>query len=248
MARINLGIDFGGSSIKAGRVDVVRGRIVGEPVAVPTPVPSTPQAVIEVIRSIDARLPGTESVGFGFPSVVKVGRACTAANIDENWIGTDVEALLMKALGRPASFLNDADAAGLAEMHFGAGRGVPGTVLVFTFGTGIGSAPFIDGRLLPNTEFGHLELRGGDAELWASARVRAEQALGWQEWGGRVSEYLAHMERLFWPDLMIMCGAVSAEFHEFAPYVTTRAPLRPAALGAAAGIIGAALAASLDSG
>ncbi len=244
MAGVNLGIDFGGSSIKAGLVDIGQGRIIGEIVAVQTPVPSTPHAVVEAIRGLDASLPGADSVGFGFPSVVKQGRAWTAANIDHGWIGVDVGALLAEALGRRAAFLNDADAAGLAEVRFGAGRGVAGTVLVFTFGTGIGSAPFIDGKLLPNTEFGHLEMRGGSAERWASARVRTELSLGWPEWGARVSEYLAHMERLFWPDLMIICGAVSTHFDEFAPYVTSRAPIRPAALGAAAGIIGAALAAA----
>ncbi len=243
MAGVNLGIDFGGSSIKAGLVDVERGRL-GETISVPTPVPSTPHAVVEVIRGIDARLPGAAAVGFGFPSVVKQGKACTAANIDAAWIGADVGALLTEALGRRATFLNDADAAGLAEMRFGAGRDVPGTVLVLTFGTGIGSAPFIDGKLLPNTEFGHLEMRGGSAELWASARVRTELSLDWPAWGARVSEYLAHMERLFWPDLMILCGGISEHFADFAPFLKARAPIRPAALGAAAGIIGAALAAA----
>ncbi|MBV6422702.1 MAG: Polyphosphate glucokinase [Steroidobacteraceae bacterium] len=241
---VNLGIDFGGSSIKAGLVDVAHGHIVGGTVAVPTPHPSTPHAVVEAIRALDAQLPHADAIGFGFPSVVKAGRACTAANIDAAWIGTDVGSLLREAFGRPAAFLNDADAAGLAEMRFGAGRGVSGTVLVFTFGTGIGSAPFIDGRLLPNTEFGHLEMRGGSAELWASARVRTELALGWAEWGARVSEYFAQMERLFWPDLMILCGGVSTHFDQFARYLETRAPVRPAALGAEAGIIGAALAAT----
>ena len=242
MAGVNLGIDFGGSSIKAGLVDLAQGAIVGEMLSVPTPVPSTPHAVVEAIRGIDARLPGAAGVGFGFPSVVKQGRACTASNIDHAWIGTDVSALLAGALGRRAAFLNDADAAGLAEMRFGAGRGVPGTVLVLTLGTGIGSAPFIDGKLLPNTEFGHLEMRGDSAEHWASARVRTELSLGWQEWGARLSEYLAYLERLIWPDLMILCGAVSTHFDAFAPFVASRAPIRPAALGAAAGVIGAALA------
>jgi len=244
VAGVNLGIDFGGSSIKAGLVDVAHGQVSGGMISVPTPAPSTPHAIVEAIRGIDARLPGAAAVGFAFPSVVKQGRACTAANIDHAWIGTDVSTLLTEALGRRAAFLNDADAAGIAEMRFGAGRGVAGTVLVLTFGTGIGSAPFIDGKLLPNTEFGHLQMRGGDAERWASARVRTELSLGWPEWGARVSEYLAHLERLFWPDLMILCGAVSAHFDQFAPFVVSRAPIRPAALGAAAGVIGAALAAA----
>lgn len=244
MADLHLGIDFGGSAIKAGLVDVSQGHVLGEGLSVPTPDPSTPAAVVEVVRGIDARLHGAARVGFAMPSVVKQGTARTAANIDPSWIGTNATELLTTALGRPAVTLNDADAAGLAEMRFGAARGVSGTVVVLTFGTGIGSAPFIDGRLLPNTEFGHLELRGGSAELWASARVRSELELGWAEWSARVNEYLAQIEKLFWPDLFVFCGGISAQFDEFAGYLHTRAPVRPAALGPMAGVIGAALAAA----
>lgn len=244
MARLHMGVDVGGSSIKAGLVDIDAGTIAGDTVSRTTPQPATPQAIANAICEIAAQLPGGERVGVGVPAVVKQGRARTAANIDESWIGVDVGALLSKALGRPAAFLNDADAAGLAEMRFGAGRGVPGTVMVLTLGTGIGSAPFTDGKLLANTEFGHLPLHGDSAELYASARVRVEQGLGWQEWGARVSEYLACMERLFWPDLFILCGGVIEQFDEFAPYLLTRAPVVPAALGSHAGLIGAALAAA----
>lgn len=244
MARWHLGVDVGGSSIKAGLVDIETGAMRGDAVTRTTPTPATPEAIAGAIADIAAQFGGTGRVGVGIPSVVKQGRAWTAANIDESWVGTDVGAVLAAALGRPVAFLNDADAAGLAEMRFGAGRGVSGTVLVLTLGTGIGSAPFIDGRLLPNTEFGHMLLHGASAELYASARVRVEQGLGWQEWGARLTEYLAHMERLFWPDLFILCGGVIEQFDEFAPYLATRAPIVPALLGGSAGLIGAALAAA----
>jgi len=244
VARLYLGVDVGGSSIKAGLVDIDAGALHGDTVSRVTPRPATPQAIAGTIAEIAALLPGGERVGVGFPSVVKQGRAWTAANIDASWVGVDVGALLAKALGRPAALLNDADAAGLAEMRFGAGRDVAGTVLVLTLGTGIGSAPFTDGRLLPNTEFGHLLLHGASAELYASARVRIEHGLGWQEWAARLTEYLAHMERLFWPDLIILCGGVIEHFDEFAPWLKTRAPVVAAALGNHAGIIGAALAAA----
>lgn len=244
MARLHLGVDVGGSSIKAGLVDIDTGTLPGDTVSRVTPSPATPQAIANTICALAAQLPGGERVGVGVPAVVKQGRTWTAANIDAGWIGVDVGALLSKALGRPAAFLNDADAAGLAEMRFGAGRGVPGTVLVLTLGTGIGSAPFIDGRLLPNTEFGHLQLHGASAELHAAARVRVEQGLGWQEWGARLTEYLVYMERLFWPDLFILGGGVVEQFDEFAPFLSTRTPVVPAALGNDAGIIGAALAAA----
>lgn len=244
MARLHLGVDVGGSSIKAGLVDIDTGALAVDPVSRVTPSPATPQAIANAICALAKQFPGGGRVGVGVPAVVKQGRTWTAANIDAGWIGVDVGALLSKALGRPAAFLNDADAAGLAEMRFGAGRGVPGTVLVLTLGTGIGSAPFIDGRLLPNTEFGHLLLHGASAELHASARVRVEQGLGWQEWGARLTEYLVYMERLFWPDIFILGGGVVEQFDEFAPFLSTRAPVVPAALGNHAGIIGAALAAA----
>lgn len=244
MANVHLGVDVGGSAIKAGLVDVVSGRLVGEDLSVDTPQPATPDAVIAAISGIDRRLQGSGRVGFAFPSVVKRGVARTASNVDQSWIGVDGAARLGDALGRPVVFLNDADAAGLAEMRFGAGRGESGTVIVLTFGTGIGSAPFIDGHLLPNTEFGHLEMRGGAAEHWAAARVVNAESLSWPQWGARVSEYLAQMEKLFWPDLFIFCGGISERFDDFAPFLQTRAQVRVAALGAAAGLIGAALAAA----
>ncbi|MGH8266800.1 MAG: ROK family protein, partial [Steroidobacteraceae bacterium] len=173
MARQVLGIDVGGSSVKAGLVDVGAGRLSGGLISAPTPRPSTPQALMPAIAALAARLPGaTGPVGIAFPSVIKQGTARTAANIDSTWIGIDGAALAAGALGRPALFLNDADAAGIAEMRFGSGRGVSGVVIMVTLGTGIGTALFCDGKLFPNTELGHLELRGRDAEEWASAHVR----------------------------------------------------------------------------
>jgi polyphosphate glucokinase len=239
-----LGIDVGGSSIKAGLVDVGSGSVTGQLIAAPTPTPATPAAVTQVISALAAQLPGSAGrVGVAFPSVIKGGAACTAANIDALWIGTDGAALAEQALGRPVLFLNDADAAGIAEMRFGSGRGCAGTVIMLTFGTGIGSAVFTAGKLFPNTEFGHLEIAGRDAEQWASARVRTIEGLDFPAWVARVNEYLAAMHRLFWPDVFILGGAVSERFAEFAPLLKSKAQLRPAHFAGQAGVVGAALAA-----
>jgi polyphosphate glucokinase len=183
-------------------------------------------------------------VGFAVPSVVKSSRARTAANVDSAWIGTDGAALASGALGMPAVFLNDADAAGVAEMKWGAGRDTPGTVIMIPFGTGIGTALFTDGRLLPNAELGHLEMNGGEAEAWASARVRTEQSLDFPEWIARVNEYLAIMHALLWPDVFILGGAVSERFDQFAPLLRSPAEIRPAHFAGQAGVMGAALAAA----
>lgn len=235
---------MGGSAIKAGLVDVSAGRLVGEPVSVPTPQPSTPDRVVAAIAAVDRELGARGPVGFAAPVVVKGGRADLAANVDASWIGCDGAGLLSRAVGRPAAFLNDADAAGLAEMRFGAGRGRSGVVIMLTLGTGIGSAPFVDGRLVPNTEFGHLEMLGQEAEHYASSRTKREQNLDWPTWSGRVDEYLHRMQKLFWPDLFVLGGAISEHFDEFAPYITVPVEVRPAALGPAAGVIGAAIAAA----
>jgi polyphosphate glucokinase len=240
-----LGIDVGGSSIKAGLVDVAAGRVSGQLIAAPTPAPSTPPALVQVIGALAAQLPGgTGRCGVAFPSVIKGGTAYTAANIDAKWIGTDGAVLAEQVLGRPVLFLNDADAAGIAEMRFGSGRGLKGTVIMLTFGTGIGSAIFTDGRLFPNTEFGHLEIAGRDAEKWASARVRTVESLDFPAWVARVNDYLAAMHRLFWPDVFILGGAVSERFQEFAPLLKSPAELRPARFAGQAGVVGAALAAA----
>jgi polyphosphate glucokinase len=249
MTRQILGIDVGGSSIKAGMVDVDAGRLTGGLISAPTPQPSTPGAVMPVIAALAGRLPGaTGSAGIAFPSVIKQGTARTAANVDHAWIGTDGAALAARALGRPALFLNDADAAGIAEMRWGAGRGSSGVAIMVTFGTGIGTALFADGRLFPNTELGHMELRGMDAEKWASAHVRSVERLDFPAWIARVNEYLQRLHVLFWPDLFILGGAVSERFAEFAPLLRSDAQLRPAHFAGQAGVVGAALAAAESDG
>jgi polyphosphate glucokinase len=249
MTRQMLGIDVGGSSIKAGLVDVEAGRLAGELLAAPTPQPATPATLMPVIAALAGRLPGAAgTAGIAFPSVIKQGTARTAANIDHSWIGTDGAALAGRALGRPALFLNDADAAGIAEMRFGSGRGSRGVAIMVTFGTGIGTALFADGKLFPNTELGHLELRGMDAEKWASAHVRTVERLEFPAWIARVNEYLERLHVLLWPDLFILGGAVSERFAEFAPLLRSQAQLRPAHFAGQAGVIGAALAAAESDG
>jgi polyphosphate glucokinase len=245
MTREVLGIDVGGSSVKAGIVDVEAGRVVGELISAPTPRPSTPSALMQVIGGLAARLPGpTGTVGIAFPSVIKHGIVRTAANIDSTWLGTDGAALAMRTLNRPSLLLNDADAAGVAEMRWGAGRGSNGIVIMVTLGTGIGTALFCDGRLFPNTELGHLELRGMDAEKWASAQVRTLEGLDFPAWIERVNEYLQRLHDLFWPDIFILGGAVSERFGEFSGLLRSPALLRPAHFAGQAGVVGAAMAAA----
>jgi polyphosphate glucokinase len=241
---ILLGLDVGGSSIKAGLVDVERQTLIGELISRATPQPATPQAVMRVAAELAAGLPSGGPVGLAFPSVVQAGRVRTAAHVDKSWLDVDGGALGRQALGRPVKFLNDADAAGIAEMCCGAGRGTRGTVIMLTFGTGIGTALFTDGRLLPNTELGHLQLHGVDAEEWASARIRTKLGLDWPEWIERVNQYLAAMHALLWPDVFILGGAVSERFAEFAPLLRSPAQIRPAQHTGQAGVIGAALAAA----
>jgi polyphosphate glucokinase len=200
--------------------------------------------VIALLASMALELPSTGPVGLAFPAVAKRGIAWTAANIDRRWIGTDAQALLEARLGRPVAFLNDADAAGVAEMTLGAGRGRDGTVMVLTFGTGIGTAIFVDGRLVPNTELGHLEVRGEEAEHRASARVKADRGLGWTEWAASVNEVLAAYHALLWPDVFIIGGGVTENWEHFGPLLASRAEIVPAHFRNDAGIIGAAMAAS----
>ena len=245
MAEQVLGIDVGGSSVKAALVDPATATVAGIPVSVTTPQPATPAALTAVFKQLAANYPGsTGRIGIAFPSVIKAGVVHTAANIDATWIGTDAVTLAQRETGRPVLFLNDADAAGIAEMRWGAGRGCRGAVVVLTLGTGIGTALFCDGRLFPNTELGHLEIKGMDAEKRASAQVRTMEKLDFPAWAARVNEYLAEIQRLFWPDVFILGGAVSERFAEFAPHLHSRAELRPAHFGNRAGLIGAALAAS----
>lgn len=238
-----MGIDIGGSGIKGAPVDVDKGEFLAERQRLDTPQPSTPAAVAETVVRLIKQFDWQGPIGCTFPAVVQHGVVRTAANVDQAWVGTDGEALFRAATGYPVRVVNDADAAGIAEMTFGAGRGRKGVVILLTFGTGIGSAIFIDGILLPNTEFGHVELRGKDAEHRAAARVKTEKDLSWKEWSARVDEYLQYMEKLFSPDLFIIGGGVSKRFDKFAPYLHTQAEVIPAQLQNDAGIVGAAMAA-----
>lgn len=236
-----LGIDIGGSGTKAAVVDGDSGRLVTPRVRVPTPDPSTPKAVAKAAADLVRELSPGSPVGIGFPAVIVNGVAKTAANIDEGWIGTDAGSLFGEALGRPVVMGNDADAAGLAEMRFGAGRGEHGTVLLLTLGTGIGSALFRDGVLVPNTELGHLELRGKAAERRAAVSVKERKDLSWDEWSKVLSEYLELVERLLWPDLIILGGGVSKESEKFIGDLPDHLRIVAAELRNEAGIVGAAL-------
>jgi polyphosphate glucokinase len=242
-----LGIDIGGTGIKAAPVDTTKGTLVTERVKVETPHPAQPDAVAAVVAQHVKNFDWTGPVGLTFPGVVVNGVTTTAANLDPAWVGLDTRALFTKAAGVPVSLINDADAAGLAEMKFGAGSGHQGTVLMLTFGTGIGSALFRDGILVPNTEFGHIEIRGRDAEERASERAKELHDLSWGKWAGRVDEYLRHVEALTAPDLIIIGGGISRKADKFLPLLTSlRATVVPAAMQNDAGIVGAALAARLD--
>ncbi|MEV4113744.1 polyphosphate--glucose phosphotransferase [Nonomuraea sp. NPDC049695] len=234
-----LGIDIGGSGIKGAPVDIEAGELVEERLRIPTPQPSKPDEVAEAVEAIIKHFGWNGPVGVTFPGVVKDGVVLTAANVDHSWIGVDAAKLF-----GGATVLNDADAAGVAEMTFGRGRGTQGTVLMLTFGTGIGSALFTDGTLVRNTELGHLELHGKDAEHRASARAREEHDLSWEKWAERVEEYLRHVEMLLSPSLIVIGGGASKKADKFLPHVHIDTPVVPAALQNEAGIIGAALAAS----
>lgn len=243
MSQNLLGIDVGGSSVKAGVVEVTTGRLLGEMISAPTPQPSTPERLAAVIAGLASSLPQAQgSVGVAFPSVVRHGVIRTAANIDRSWLGANGAAVVGRAINRPVVFLNDADAAGVAEMRWGAGMGFTGTAIMLTFGTGIGSALFVDGKLFPNTELGHMELNGMEAEKFASAQVRTALTLDFPAWIERVNAYLARMHALFWPDVIILGGAVSERYAEFSGLLKCAAELRPAHFAGQAGVIGAAMA------
>ena len=240
----SFGVDIGGSGIKGCTVDLAQGRLLGERVRVDTPQPSTPEAVYAVVTEIVGSFGWTGEVGVTFPGVMKKGIAHTAANVDKSWIGTDIDADLEQRLpGGPVQTLNDADAAGLAEMRYGAGRDRTGVVLLLTFGTGIGSALFVDGHLVPNTEFGHIEVDGEDGERRASAAAREREDLSYPAWAKRVDRFLDVLEGSVWPDLIIVGGGVSKKADKWVPLLSTRTPVVPAQLRNDAGIVGAALAA-----
>jgi polyphosphate glucokinase len=241
------GVDVGGSGIKGGVVDLAAGQLVGDRARVDTPQPSTPDAVADVVAGIVAEFGWDGPVGVTLPAVVKHGVAQTAANIDKAWIGTDAAALFAKRLDRRPQdvvVLNDADAAGLAEIRYGWQGDQSGVVVLLTFGTGIGTALFLDGKLVPNTEFGHLEVDGHDAETRAAASVKEEEGLSWEEWAPRVSRYISVLENLIWPDLVIVGGGVSKKAEKWIPMLDVRTKVVAAELRNAAGIVGAAAAAA----
>ena len=238
-----LGIDIGGTGIKAAPVDTATGTLLAERIKMETPRPAMPGTVSEVVKHLVTRFEWTGPAGIAFPGVVIDGLTLTAANLDPAWVGLDTRELFARATGLSPALINDADGAGLAEMKFGAGKGNDGTVLMLTFGTGIGSALFRAGILVPNTEFGHIEIRGRDAEQRASERAKALHDLSWSHWAGRVDEYLRHVEALLSPDLFIIGGGISRKSDKFVPLLTSlRAPVVPAAMLNDAGIVGAALA------
>ncbi|KAE8765161.1 ROK family protein [Georgenia thermotolerans] len=236
------GIDIGGSGIKGAPVDLTSGELTAERVRIPTPSPSTPAAVAATVAELVAGfdLPADVPLGLTFPAPIKHGKVSFIANLHQSWTGVDVPALMSEATGRPVIAVNDADAAGVAEVAFGAARGVPGVVLVTTLGTGIGSALVVDGVLVPNTELGHLEIDGEDAERRASSAVKEREGLGWEEWAARLQRFYETVEMLFSPDLIVVGGGVSKKHDKFLPLLRTRAPIVAAALRNSAGIVGAA--------
>lgn len=236
-----LGIDIGGTGIKGAPVDLERGELAADRLRIPTPEGGRPDDVAEVVAQIVAHFEGLDgAVGATFPAVIQHGVARTAANVDDSWIGTDAAALFTKATGRQVVVVNDADAAGIAEMRHGAGRGRSGTVLMITLGTGIGSALFVDGVLVPNTELGHLEVDGKEAEHRASERAREVNDLSWKHWAHQLQKVLSTYEALFCPDLFIVGGGISKKSDKFFPHLDLRTEIVPAELLNQAGIVGAA--------
>ncbi|MBA2554431.1 MAG: ROK family protein [Geodermatophilaceae bacterium] len=231
-SNLGLGVDIGGSGIKGALVDLDLGVLAGERLRIDTPHPATPGAVGKVVGRLVEHFAWTGEVGLTLPAVITGGIARTAANIDPSWVGTDVRAALGKHVPGPVEVLNDAD----------------GVVLVLTFGTGIGSALFVDGRLVPNTELGHIEVGGVDGEDVAAASVKDQEGLSWVQWAKRVQRYLERLERFLWPDLIVVGGGVSKRADKWLPLIEHRTPIVPAQLQNAAGIVGAALAAAENRG
>lgn len=238
-----LGIDIGGSGIKGAPVDTTTGRLLAERHRIPTPRPAHPEAVADVVGEITEAFGWDGPVGCALPSVVHHGVVRTAANIDKAWIGVDGSALFSQRVGRRVNLLNDADAAGLAEMAFGAGRGRDGLVVMLTFGTGIGSGVFNDGVLVPNTEFGHIEFKGMELEHYAAGRLQEDEGMPYDAWGDRVDEVLDYLQGLFWPDLFILGGGISKAWDEWSDRLDVATEVVPAAMRNNAGIVGAAMAA-----
>jgi polyphosphate glucokinase len=242
IARPVLGIDVGGSGIKGAPVDTQAGRLLAPRVRIPTPERAEPQPVAQVVAQVAQAFDWKGPIGIGFPAPIKHGVAMMAANVSPKWLGVNADDLFTQITGRDCTLINDADAAGLAEMAFGAGRGQTGTVIMITLGTGIGSAVFYGGRLLRNTEFGHIEIDGFEAEARASSAARDREDLSWKKYARRLDIYLRTMQKLFWPDLFIVGGGISKDHDKFLPLLTVEVPVVPAQLLNEAGIIGAAIA------
>lgn len=236
-----LGIDIGGSGIKGAPVDTDMGTLLAQRYRLLTPTPAKPQAVAETVVKICKKFKWKGSLGIGFPGVIRRGVTLTAANIHDDWVGLNAAKFIKKVTGRKTCIINDADAAGLAEITFGAGKDRQGVILLVTIGTGLGTAIFSDGHLVPNSEFGHLEIDGVEAEWLASDAARKRENLSWKKWGHRFNHYLQTMEKLFWPDLIILGGGISKKHEQFKQYITVQAEVIPAQMMNEAGIIGAAV-------
>jgi len=236
-----LGIDIGGSGVKGAIVNTKKGQLITERYRIPTPQPATPEAVAQVMKKIAKHFKWSGPIGVGFPGVIQQGVARTAANVDDSWIDLNLNKLFSKVTGCKVHVVNDADAAGMAEVKFGAGRGFKGTIILITVGTGLGTVIFTNGKLVPNLEFGHLYLHGADAELYASDAARSNNDLDWDTWAGRFNEYLLRVEELIWPDKIIIGGGASKKGEKFFHHLSTKAPVVPATLKNEAGIVGAAL-------
>lgn len=237
-----LGIDIGGTGIKGAVVNITKGKMVTDRFRIPTPQPATPEVVTDIVGQIAEHFHWKGSVGSGFPGVIQHGIVKTAANLDNSWIGKNINELFSKRTGCTTHVVNDADAAGMAEMKFGAGKGIKGTVFLVTVGTGLGTALFTEGKLVANTELGHVILNGRDAEKYAADSIRKNENLDWDVWGSRLNEYFNKMERLLWPDLIIIGGGVSKKEDHYKKHLTLKTKIVPAKLLNNAGIIGAALA------
>jgi polyphosphate glucokinase len=236
-----VGVDIGGTGIKAAPLDITTGDLAAERIRIPTPSPATPQAVADAVDGVLRKIDVPGPVGLAVPAVVRGGIVETASHIDPAWIGVDAVDFFSRVTGRPVAVMNDADAAGIAEVRFGAGQGQAGIIAVITLGTGIGSALFVDGTLVPNSELGHLPLHHGKAEEWAAESVRQRDKVSWEKYASRLQAFLELVQRVLWPQLFIIGGGISNIAHEFLPMIELRTPIVPARLRNHAGIIGAAL-------
>ncbi len=240
---IILGIDIGGSALKGAPVDTVTGKLLGERHRIPTPEELSPNEMAAAVKQLAAHFNWNGPIGIGFPGVVHGNVIRTSANLHKDFIDLDAGKLFSKVAGMPVSLVNDADAAGVAEVRFGAGKGLTGTVLLLTFGTGVGSALFTNGQLFPNSELGHLKFKGKDAERFVSAAARERKGESYKKWAHHVSNYLNQLEAILWPELIIVGGGISADHKKWFKYLKLRTPIVPAAFLNQAGIVGAALAA-----